>query len=72
MKNPTISAGAETAISHRAGFRTRPDMIPPQKGITIRRKGISLLSTVSSYETIPNKDRKNIDLHESIHHGFYY
>jgi hypothetical protein len=72
MKNPLNNTSAQTAINHGAGFSTRPDMIPPQKGITIRRKGISLLSTVSSYETIPNKDRKNIDLHESIHHGFYY
>jgi hypothetical protein len=45
-------------------------MIPPQNGITILRKGISLFSTVSSYETIPNKDRKNIELYEVIHHGF--
>jgi len=40
-----------------AGFTTRPEMIPAQNGITILRKGISLFSTVSSYETISNKDK---------------
>jgi len=70
--NPAARINRDMAISLASGFIKRPETIPLQNGINNLRKGISLFSTVSSsYETIPYKDRNNIDLHELIHHGFH-
>jgi hypothetical protein len=58
IEKPATNIRTQTAINHGTGYNTRPEMIPPQNGITILRKGISLFSTAGSYETLRIKINK--------------
>jgi hypothetical protein len=60
MPNPAIRKKSEVLRNNKPGLKKRPDIIPRQTGKPIRRKGISLFSTVRSYETIMNKDMKKV------------